>query len=222
MVTPILSHALCMGALLSFLFGGPPTTHPPTQTAFTEMPTLAVTTGPGITLPAVTSGSPAATTTTAATPTPQAALWSPITLGSPAATTTTAATPTPQAAPWSPINPSWNQLNLSGWGRCLASDLKTYNCDRTPSSFWATDASGLLVNQATGQCMQAGAATQGAPLAPAVCQPSNALQQWTRDGNRIRLKTNPSLVAEVPAYDYTRSLGLWSDNGGGNQTWMNT
>lgn len=184
-----------MGALFSFLFGGPSATDPPTQTAFTEMPTFAVTTGPGITSPATVS-------TTVASSAP--------------------VTPPPQAAPWSPINPSWNQLNLSGWGRCLGSDLKTYNCDRVPASFWASDASGLIVNQATGQCMQAGAAAQGAPLTPASCQPGNALQQWTRDGNRIRLKSNPTLVAEVPGYDYTRTLGLWSDNGGGNQAWLNT
>lgn len=168
--------------------------------------------------------------TPAPTDTPTAAPYTPLpTLAATTAPFLTTAAPTPAptpsavpAAPWAPANPAWSQLNLSGWGRCLGWDLKTYNCDRVPGSMWAADASGLIVNQGTRQCLQASAAAPGAPLTPATCQPGNALQQWTRGGGRIRLASNTGLVAEVPGYDYTRPLALWNDNGGANQAWSNT
>ena len=189
-----------MGGLLSLLFGAP-ATPAPTDTpspAPTFLPTAA---------PIAATAVPMATSAPFVTTAPPA---------------TTAAPATAAPAPWAPTNPAWSQLNLSGWGRCLGYNLLTYNCDRVPGSLWAADANGLVVNQGTGQCLQAGAAAQGAALATAGCQPGNALQQWSRDGNRLRLKSTPGLVAEVPGYDYSRPLALWADNGGGNQAWINT
>jgi len=112
-------------------------------------------------------------------------------------------------------------LNMSNWGNCLFNDMKTYACDgKNPGLRWAYDApSGLLINQASGQCMQASGATQGSGISTAPCQPSNSLQQWTRDNNYFRMTSNPSLVAELPSYDYSRSLDVWAANGGGNQAW---
>ena len=114
-------------------------------------------------------------------------------------------------------------LNLSNWGRCLYPDLKTYNCNGTsdPNYRWFVDPStGLWVNQGTGQCVQASGTNAGASLGMATCQPSNTNQQWVRSGNYIALKSNTGMVAEVPAYDYTRVLDVWNSNNGGNQMWF--
>lgn len=214
------------------LFGGSDDQVTTTSTVSTAAPyssiaTLAQTSTPYVSTVQPATSTPAPVTQTAAPVTQTAA---PVTQTAAPVTQTVAplqtsavsilATTTPPA-PWMPTNPSWNMLNMSNWNACLYNDLKLYQCDGSQAQErWAYDPSGLLVNKFSNKCLQAAGTSAGAGISLNPCDVTNSMQQWTMNDNRIRLKSNPNLVAELPAYDYSRPVALWTDNNGGNQYWF--
>ena len=162
---------------------GPVAINPvPLTTVSTPVPTLALNSLPPTTAPVTTLSPDAATV--------------PATVPATAAPTTVAAATLTTAAPtaWKALKPG------AGTGVCLATGGTLAACDSSPSQGWTLNpATGLLSNQATGNCLTVSAVTNSVPLSDTTCSTSNPNQKWAAPAaGQLLLAGNQSLSLDMP------------------------